>query len=47
MAGGVDGLRGWFFLCNFAGSIIMIDVMTEKEKMLAGLPYSAVDAQLL
>ena len=47
VAGGVDGLRGWFFLCNFAGSIIMIDVMTEKEKMLAGLPYSAVDAQLL
>lgn len=41
------GLRELVFLCNFAEIITMIDAMTEKEKMLAGLPYSAVDEELL
>ena len=41
------GLQGLFFLRNFAETITTIDAMTEKEKMLSGQIYSAVDEQLI
>ena len=41
------GLQGLFLLRNFAETITMTDAMTEKEKMLSGQIYSAVDEQLI
>ena len=41
------GLQGLFLLRNFAETITTIDAMTEKEKMLSGQIYSAVDEQLI
>jgi len=34
-------------ICNFAAIITILNTMTEKEKMLAGEVYSAVDPELL